>query len=173
MIKEEVKYDFTGNGIVKVTARRGDLEINKKIKPYLFYIYHRTTKENLDATIKEVKSELDKQRLMNPGDDFLDSGENQEHVGRMSKKSMQGNPENYFQFFKHVMTRTKLDKKNTTLRYNSFPTSVEWCTKVSKIHYLFQMLGVSVIYVRGEEGLLSGEITKENFLNYRYQVPST
>lgn len=96
------------------------------------------------------------------------------HYGkRMPRKSTAGNPDSYFQFFKDILCQTMIDKNNRILKMNNFPISVETGTKLSKVHYIFQMLGVNVVYVRNFEGMLVGEITKEKFLNLRYSMPSS
>ena len=102
-------------------------------------------KKTIKATIKEVKEELDKhrelameERSVESDDDSYEELVFKDKVShRMSKKSMAGNPENYFQFLKEILSMTHLDTENPILAFNSFPTTVESSTKVVKCHYLF------------------------------------
>jgi hypothetical protein len=48
------------------------------------------------------------------------------------------------------------------------PVVVNINAKLVKMHYLFQMLGVTVIYVINYNGDLVGEVSKEKFLNLRH-----
>ena len=48
------------------------------------------------------------------------------------------------------------------------PVIINHNAKLVKMHYLFQMLGVTVIYVINYNGDLVGEVTKEKFLNLRH-----
>jgi len=89
----------------------------------------------------------------------------------MSKRSTLQNPDSYFQFFRNILLQIKLDKKDNTLRYNNFPTTVEWRTTIAKMHYVYQMMGVNVVYVRGRNGRIIGELTKTRFLGLRYKTP--
>lgn len=102
-------------------------------------------KKTIKATIKEVKEELDKQRelaleerIVDSDDDSYEEYKFTEKVSRrMSKNSNAGNPENYFQFLKDILSITNLDKDNTILAFNTFPTTVDSSTKVVKCHYIF------------------------------------
>lgn len=91
----------------------------------------------------------------------------------MSKKSLYGNPELYFQFFRQIIYKKEIRLEHPSLHFNSFPTSARTDTKLVKIHYLFQMLGVSWIFVRGEREHLKGFVTKQNFLNLRYSLQTS
>jgi len=86
----------------------------------------------------------------------------------LSRKSLPGSPEIYFQFFRQIIYNKEVRLDHPSLEYNSFPTSVRLDTKLVKVHCLFQMLGTSWIFVRGDKEHLKGFITKQNFLNLRY-----
>lgn len=88
----------------------------------------------------------------------------------MSKRSLAGNPESYFQFFRQIIFKKSIRLEHPSLQYNSFPISVRMDTKLVKVHYLFEMLGTSWIFVRGEKEYLKGHITKQAFLNLRYSL---
>ena len=88
------------------------------------------------------------------------------------KRSVSSNPNHYFQFFKQIIRKTDIDYNERILKFNTMPIIVNINAKLVKIHYLFQMLGVSVIYVINFDGQLVGEITKEKFLNLRYSTPT-
>lgn len=89
---------------------------------------------------------------------------------RMSRRSMMGNREDYFQLVRNIIVKKEIDFEHPALQYNSFPTSVRADTKLVKIHYLFQMLGNHWIFVRGEKEHLLGFISKKNLLNLRYSI---
>lgn len=89
---------------------------------------------------------------------------------KMSKRSVAGNPESYFQFFRQIIYKKCIKIEHPALQFNSFPTSVRMDTKLVKVHYLFEMLGTSWIFVRGEKEVLKGHITKQAFLNLRYSL---
>jgi hypothetical protein len=89
---------------------------------------------------------------------------------KVSKRSLAGNPESYFQFFRQIIFKKEVRLEHPALQLNSFPISVRLDTKLVKVHYLFEMLGTSWIFVRGEKEHLKGHITKQAFLNLRYSL---
>jgi len=68
------------------------------------------------------------------------------------RKSISEAPGHYFQFFKQIIRKTKIDFDNRRLKLNNMPITVVIKAKLVKIHYLFQMLGVSLIYVVNYDG---------------------
>lgn len=139
-------------------------------------IYNPSRKsEEIISTIHEVKADLERareSRLISQGDENLDYYVSMYHNARKSIRGTLGGAESHFSFFKDIMMKIKLDRTDSVLKLNPFPITVDWDTTVAKIHYLFQMLGVNVVYVVGEEHTVIGEITKSRFLSLRYQTPS-
>jgi len=78
----------------------------------------------------------------------------------------------YFTFFKRVLSNEILDLKDKTLQYNSFPTCVDWNTKLIKIHYIFMMMGVSIIFVKNAENKVIGKIKKTDLVSLRFKKPA-
>jgi len=117
------------------------------------------------SVIEEIKQESEKKKRYD-----------REHKGvsntgmRLSKRSLRGNPEEVFQYFRQVIFKKQIDLSHPALRCNSFPTTVRVDTKLVKVHYIFQMLGTSWIFVRGEKEHLKGYISKQAFLNLRYSL---
>lgn len=115
-------------------------------------------KATIESIINEIKEEADLIRRA-------------ENRGRkMSRKSVKGNDDRYFQFFRQVIFRKEVRFDHPIMQYNSYPTNVRADTKLIKIHYLFQMLGTSWIFVRGDNEHVRGVITKQNFLSLRYKL---
>jgi len=73
----------------------------------------------------------------------------------------------YFLFAYLVLARMHVDWENPILKFNSYPICVDGATKLVKVHFLFQMLGVGAIYI-ADRGKYQGKITLEAFLNLRY-----
>lgn len=73
----------------------------------------------------------------------------------------------YYLFTKFVLARMTTDWENTVLKFNSYPICVDENTKLVKVHFLFQMLGVRAVYI-AKRGEYIGVITLEKFLNLRY-----
>jgi len=73
----------------------------------------------------------------------------------------------YFLFTYLVLSRMHVDWENPILKFNSYPICVDGSTKLVKVHFLFQMLGVGAIYI-ADRGKYQGKITLEGFLNLRY-----
>jgi len=88
----------------------------------------------------------------------------------IADKSIQKN--SYFTFFKRVLSNEKLDLKDKTLQYNTFPICVEWNTKLIKIHYMFLTMGVSIVFVRSAEGKIIGRIKKTELISLRFKSPA-
>lgn len=123
--------------------------------------------QTIDSIIKEIKVESEKKRKL----DRERRLNNSNIPGRkVSKRSLAGNPESYFQFFRQIVFKKEVILDHPALLYNSFPVSVRMDTKLVKVHYLFEMLGTSWIFVRGEKEHLKGQITKQCFLNLRYSL---
>lgn len=123
--------------------------------------------QTIESIIKEIKTESEKKRKF----DREKTNAQSNFPGRkVSKRSLAGNPESYFQFFRQIVFKKEVRFDHPTLAYNSFPVSVRMDTKLVKIHYLFEMLGTSWIFVRGEKEHLKGQITKQAFLNLRYSL---
>jgi len=70
-------------------------------------------------------------------------------------------------FLELVLCRMTTDWENPILRYNTYPIVVDETTKLVKVHFLFQMLGIGQVFV-GDRGKLQGKLTITNFLNLRY-----
>ena len=70
-------------------------------------------------------------------------------------------------FLELVLSRMTADWENPILKYNTYPIVVDETTKVVKVHFLFQMLRVSQVFV-ADRGRLQGKLTLTNFLNLRY-----
>jgi Voltage gated chloride channel len=152
----EKTYNFTEDGQIYEEENLIDVTSSKnKRKKDARKLYLKTT---IESIINEIKEEADMNRRA-------------ENRGRrLSRKSMKGNDDRYFQFFRQVMFRKEVRFDHPVLQYNSYPTNVRSDTRLIKIHYLFQMLGTSWIYVRGENEHLRGVITKQNFLSLRYKL---
>lgn len=80
------------------------------------------------------------------------------------------NNKNYMQFFVEILSSQPMDWTTEKLKFNNFPALVENNTKLVKVHYMFQMLGVGVIFVVDQSSQLIGKITREQFLNLRYKT---
>lgn len=77
------------------------------------------------------------------------------------------NGNEYYLFADLILSRMAADWENPTIKFNSYPIRVDADTKLVKLHFLFQMLGVGAIYV-DKRGKYVGKITLEAFLNLRY-----
>ena len=73
----------------------------------------------------------------------------------------------YYLFTKLVLYKMKIEWKHPIVRFNSYPICVDAGTKLIKVHYLFQMLGVKTIFVM-KKGAIIGKIMLDKFLNLRY-----
>jgi len=72
-------------------------------------------------------------------------------------------------FLKSILKTLPIDWTVPKLKYTNHPASVHLDTKTVRIHYLFQMLGVSVIFIVTDNSRLYGKITREEFINLRYR----
>ena len=70
-------------------------------------------------------------------------------------------------FLELVFSRMTVDWENPIIRYNTYPIVVDEQTKLVKIHFLFQMLGIGQVFV-ADRGQLQGKLSLESFLNLRY-----
>lgn len=73
----------------------------------------------------------------------------------------------YYLFTKLVLHKMKVEWRHPIVRFNSHPICVDADTKLVKVHYLFQMLGVNLIFVT-KRGKITGKVLLEKFLNLRY-----
>jgi len=73
----------------------------------------------------------------------------------------------YYAFCKVVLNKMIPDWDNPCIKFNSLPICVDAKTKIIKVHFLFQMLGVHSVYI-AERGRFRGKLTLEKFLNLRY-----
>ena len=76
----------------------------------------------------------------------------------------------YMRFLVEILCTLPMDWNLSKLKFNTFPATVDTETKLVKVHFLFQMLGVGVIFVVNHSNQLKGTITREQFLNFRYQT---
>ena len=74
-------------------------------------------------------------------------------------------------FLKNVLSVLPVDYSVPKLKFNRFPASVNMKSKLVHVHYLFQMLGVGVIFVVDDSNILYGKISREDFINLRYKKP--
>lgn len=72
-------------------------------------------------------------------------------------------------FLKNVLSVLPVDYDVPRLKFNRFPASVNMKSKLVHVHYLFQMLGVGVIFVVDDSNILYGKISREDFINLRYK----
>lgn len=72
------------------------------------------------------------------------------------------------QFLVQILNSLHVNWSLSKLHFNHFPATVDQHTKLVKVHFLFQMLGVGVIFVVNYSNQLLGKITREKFLNLRY-----
>ena len=72
-------------------------------------------------------------------------------------------------FLKNVLSVLPVDWNVHKLKFNRFPASVNLNSKLVQVHYLFQMLGVGVIFVVDDSNILYGKISREDFINLRYK----
>ena len=152
----EKSYTFTDDG--QIFEEENLIDVSKKGKRVMKDNRRIYVKATIESIITEIKEEADLVRRA-------------ENKGRkMSRKSMKGNDDRYFQFFRQVIFRKEVRFDHVMLQYNSYPTNVRADTKLIKIHYLFQMLGTSWIFVRGENEHVRGIITKQAFLSLRYKL---
>jgi len=73
----------------------------------------------------------------------------------------------YYCFVKMVVSKMVPDWNNPVIKFNSYPICVDKSTKIIKVHFLFQMLGISAIFVCNR-GKFEGKLNLEKFLNLRY-----
>jgi len=73
----------------------------------------------------------------------------------------------YYLFVKLVLSKMSPDWNNPVIKFNSYPICVDKSTKLIKVHFLFQMLGVGAVYV-ADRGRFEGKLSLEKFLNLRY-----
>lgn len=75
----------------------------------------------------------------------------------------------YYLFTHLVLSKMHVDWENPILKFNSYPITVDGSTKLVKVHFLFQMLGVGAIFI-ANRGKYEGKITLDSFLNLRYSA---
>lgn len=73
----------------------------------------------------------------------------------------------YYLFIKLIFSKMKVDWQNHLVKWNSHPILVDRNTKIIKLHFLFQMLGIQSILI-AERGKYKGRLTLMKFLNLRY-----
>lgn len=88
-----------------------------------------------------------------------------EKIRKITQKTQ---PESKFHFLKSILVFMKVDWDSTKLKFHRFPASVNIETKLLQVHYLFQMLGIGVVFVVNDSNELYGKITIEEFINLRY-----
>jgi hypothetical protein len=77
------------------------------------------------------------------------------------------NMDEYYCFVKLVLSKMTPDWNNPIIKFNSYPICVDKSTKLIKVHFLFQMLGIGAVYV-ANRGKFEGKLSLEKFLNLRY-----
>ena len=66
-----------------------------------------------------------------------------------------------------LLSNVPIDFDDEKLNVERFPVVVSEHTKLIKVHFLFLMLGVDIIWVQSAQAVLTGKITKEGFLNFK------
>lgn len=77
----------------------------------------------------------------------------------------------YYLFLNLILKQMQVDWECPVLKYNSYPICVDVDTKLVKIHYLFQMLGIGAVFVC-DMGSYIGKFSLPDFLNLRYSEPT-
>lgn len=75
--------------------------------------------------------------------------------------------QNRINMITELMSNINIDFSDEQLKVNLMPVIVDEATPMVKLHYLFLMLGVPVIWIQKFNGQLTGKITKEDFLNFK------
>ena len=86
-------------------------------------------------------------------------------VGRMKAENQE--MENRRQLVTELLSSIPIDFKDSKLSIEHFPVIVSESTKLIKVHYLFLMLGVDIIWVQSSKAVLMGKITKDDFLTFK------
>lgn len=87
----------------------------------------------------------------------------------MEKLSKKNQNKKLHDFLKNVLSVLPIDWDIPKLKFNKFPASVNTDSRLVQVHYLFQMLGVGVIFVVNDSNELHGKISREDFINLRYK----
>lgn len=66
-----------------------------------------------------------------------------------------------------LLSNVKLNLSDPVLSVDCVPIIVDGNVKLIKVHYMFLMLGVSVIWIQQFNGTLLGKLTKEEFLKFK------
>jgi H+/Cl- antiporter ClcA len=88
-------------------------------------------------------------------------------VGKMKVKKEEA--ENKRRLLTELLSNIQVNFGDARLAVETFPIIVSSDTKLFKVHYLFLMLGIGVIWVQDEQGQLIGKVSKEDFLSFKHK----
>ena len=154
--------------------------ISRKIRKYLRKIRVRNNKFEMEdwGTVTKKKKEeiLDYMRsstVFNMRDsrqtfiktDRISMAFERDTVGKMKAKKEEA--ENKRRLLTELLSSISVNFNDERLAVETFPIIVSSDTKLFKVHYLFLMLGIGVIWVQNEQGQLIGKVTKDDFLSFK------